>query len=141
MLPSGKIDSCHIYDQDKNVTSCTAWTYDRDDSNATLVSEFDLVCDRRWLLVLSKSIYFLGLMIGVFVAGWAADFFGRKPILQVLFLGMGVFGIAAAYMGSAEWFIIMRFFQGMFTIGVSVVVFCWVLEVVQGRWQVTQINL
>merc|ERR1719228_1239236 len=44
----------------------------------TLVTKWDLVCDKRIMVSLVVSMYMLGLMIGSFICGPMADKYGRK---------------------------------------------------------------
>lgn len=71
----------------------------------------DLVCDREYFTRLGQLVYFGGLLIGVFGAGWIADYVGRKRTLIPITFGMGIFGLGTAFVNSVIPFIIIRFFQ------------------------------
>ena len=74
----------------------------------TIIHEYDLVCSRSQLSNVAQSVYFAGLLVGVFGAGLASDRFGRKATLCPLVLGMAFFGTLAAFMPSVEAFIAVR---------------------------------
>ncbi|KAJ8315510.1 hypothetical protein KUTeg_007660 [Tegillarca granosa] len=75
----------------KNVTiatePCTAWTYSKEVYGSTIVSEFDLVCDRKWLTSTSKTLYFFGRLLGAIVFGQLADIFLPESIRWLLSKG------------------------------------------------------
>ena len=135
-------DQCHVWNTsdfrkpaDNTLQSCQAWEYDRAFYNQTIIQEFNLVCENRHKKNLAQSVYFGGLMFGVFMAGWSSDHFGRKKTLIPLYLGMATFGVLTAFMPNIDWFIASRFFHGMFGIVVATIIFCWCMECVGGKWQ------
>ena len=82
------VDQCKILLSDvddvdaSNVTGpatsdCSTWEYDRAVYPETVISVFDLVCARRYLVSLSQSIYMFGFLIGAVGSGFLSDMFGR----------------------------------------------------------------
>lgn len=136
-------DQCHIknssvdfsFEEDNSTVPCESWNFDRSMYSNTLIQHFGLVCERSSYKNLAQTVYFLGLVIGVFGAGYAADIVGRRLTLIPILFGMAFFGCLSAVMPSIEAFIAVRFFHGMCTIGVFAVTFVWVMEVVGGKWQ------
>ena len=59
---------------------CKRWIYDKEESVTTIVTEWDLVCDKDWLVATSQSVYFAGLFT-VFIGGILADRIGRKLVI------------------------------------------------------------
>uniref|UniRef100_A0A3Q0SEB2 Major facilitator superfamily (MFS) profile domain-containing protein n=1 Tax=Amphilophus citrinellus TaxID=61819 RepID=A0A3Q0SEB2_AMPCI len=57
------------------------WVFSTDRYTATIVSEWDLVCDNAWKVPFSTSLFFVGVLIGSFASGHLSDRFGRKPVL------------------------------------------------------------
>ena len=55
----------------------------------------------------------VGLMVGAFAMGPAADRFGRKPVIVVSCALMGVFSLAVAFAGSIEQLMLYRFLTGL----------------------------
>ena len=58
-------------------SDCSTWEYDRAVYPETVISVFDLVCARRYLVSLSQSIYMFGFLIGAVGSGFLSDMFGR----------------------------------------------------------------
>nr|XP_042906961.1 organic cation transporter protein [Parasteatoda tepidariorum] len=56
---------------------CSEWIYD---NSETIVSQWDLVCDREWLISLAKSIYMVGFLISVITFGQISDWSNLKKI-------------------------------------------------------------
>ena len=96
---SGVVDACSVYQYNyshltleeakilivaRNITQyssdkCSSWVYDKEEYITTIVTEWDLVCDKEWFVTASQSVYFAGLF-AVFVGGIIlADRIGRKP--------------------------------------------------------------
>ena len=49
-------------------------TFSAFDNFVTLL-QFDLVCDRQWLLTQSQTYNMAGMLVGIFVFGWFGDRF------------------------------------------------------------------
>nr|XP_045605465.1 organic cation transporter protein-like [Procambarus clarkii] len=131
---SGKFLQCRIYDVDfvKVVwanaswpttswanaswptTSCThGWTYDYSLYYPTITSQLDWVCDEDWRKTFSQSLFFVGSLVASPVLGWAADKFGRLPVIVITNMVGGVFGVASAFCTSFATFTAFRFIVGM----------------------------
>jgi len=59
------------------------------------------------------SVAMIGLVIGAFSGGWAADRWGRKPVLIASVLAFGLFSIATAYAGGLTPLLLARFATGL----------------------------
>ncbi|XP_076823448.1 solute carrier family 22 member 1-like isoform X1 [Clavelina lepadiformis] len=57
-----------------DVGKCTdGWEYDTPDNLLTVPMEFDLVCDRSWLVPLASSLYMFGLLASSIIGGFVSD--------------------------------------------------------------------
>ncbi|XP_007943164.1 solute carrier family 22 member 20 [Orycteropus afer afer] len=89
------------------------WVYDHSVFPATIVTEWDLVCEARTLRDLAQSIYMAGVLVGAAVFGSLADRLGRKGPLIWSYLQLAVTGAAAAYFSSFSAYCAFRFLTGM----------------------------
>ncbi|CAK8673286.1 unnamed protein product [Clavelina lepadiformis] len=72
-----------------DVGKCTdGWEYDTPDKLLTVPMEFDLVCDRSWLVPLASSLYMFGLLAGSIIGGFVSDRWGRRKALLGSVIGM-----------------------------------------------------
>ncbi|XP_048806552.1 solute carrier family 22 member 13-like isoform X1 [Lagopus muta] len=74
----------------------------------SLLTEFDLVCDRKDLSDISQSIYMVGLLIGSIIFGPLSDRIGRRPVLLISLLGQTLFGVAIAFLPNFTLYIVFR---------------------------------
>jgi MFS family permease len=92
------------------------------------VAEFDLVCEREWLVALAGSIIFVGDMVGASIFGWLADRNGRKPALGWALLVAFTSGLLAATSTSFSMYVVWRFMVGVGIGGSTVVSFVLLSE-------------
>ncbi|XP_058484074.1 solute carrier family 22 member 4-like [Solea solea] len=106
-------------DKDVNLTdleqeACVdGWIYNTDIYLATIVSEFDLVCDDEWKQPFSASVFFLGSLCGSFMSGQLSDKFGRKPVLFATIILQTICTFAQVYSTSWLMFTILLFINGL----------------------------
>jgi len=141
---SGELDHCKVFDIDysniakNNATSatraCKRWDYDRRTWPETVVSEFDLVCDKEYLRSLSQSIYMFGVMVGSFVSGLLSDKYGRKRITLIAALGTLIFGISVAFSPSMAVFTFLRWCVAVCSVSMFTCGYVYCMEIVGGNW-------
>ncbi|VDI81806.1 MFS transporter, OCT family, solute carrier family 22 (organic cation transporter), member 4/5 [Mytilus galloprovincialis] len=102
--------TCELYNTSEPVM-CQSQIYDPD--MATVVSEWDLVCEKDWIASTITTIQMGGLLFGGFVSGQLADVLGRKFTYFAALFILLVFNGAAAFSTSWEMFAVFRFFIGI----------------------------
>nr|XP_060638614.1 solute carrier family 22 member 13-like [Anolis sagrei ordinatus] len=78
----------------------------------SLVTQFDLVCDRKDLNSISQSIFILGILVGAMVFSPLSDRFGRRPIILLSMLIQGTAGVAVTFVPNFTAYIALRFIVG-----------------------------
>ena len=146
---SGQInDTCSLvnadwekWEENSDVTNealdkvaCGEWEFDKSQFSATITSEFGLVCGEEYLKSMAQTIYFVGMICGVFTFGLVADFFGRKKTLIFLLMGISVTGCITSIMPTFQWFIFGRFLNAFVAIGIFETQFTFAVELVGGKW-------
>lgn len=52
---------------------CDEWDYDRSEVGNTIISEWNLVCDRESLTNLAEVVFLVGVGVGGVLGGWISD--------------------------------------------------------------------
>jgi MFS transporter, OCT family, solute carrier family 22 (organic cation transporter), member 4/5 len=65
------------------LVKCTSWEFDMSLIGTTIVSEWNLVCDRLYLGSVVESCFLAGAGLGSVTSGWISDQYGRKHTLMV----------------------------------------------------------
>ena len=52
---------------------CSSWVYDLSFYPRTVVTDFDFVCDRGYLVALTQSLFMAGSAVGVLTSGLISD--------------------------------------------------------------------
>ncbi|XP_074471723.1 solute carrier family 22 member 16 [Sebastes fasciatus] len=119
------------YDFDGNKTgkACDGnFVYDLTEVHQSIVTDWDLVCEREWLAKLCQPTFMLGVLIGALVFGDIADRVGRVRILMFTSLCQFILGVSVAFSGNYYFFVVLRFLLAMVSSGYLVVVFVYVTE-------------
>ena len=76
------IDVCHTVQEASGTCACsekcTEWTCDDELLPNTVVSEWDLHCDKTWIRDTIFSVGNVGLSVGSFIGGPMTEYYGRK---------------------------------------------------------------
>ncbi|KAL8589119.1 hypothetical protein ACOMHN_017282 [Nucella lapillus] len=94
----------------------------------TVLSEWNLVCGRTFLVELSITIFMVGATGGALLILPLADRWGRKRVMMGCLLGQACVGTATAFVQSYTTFNILRFIIGMLNIGVGLCSFVLMME-------------
>ncbi|XP_033106796.1 organic cation transporter protein-like [Anneissia japonica] len=122
-------ERCQLSDQ--NLQECgDGWEYDHSQYKATVVEDFDLVCDDGSKASLAQSIYFGGVLIGSLLFGAMADYIGRKSTMFICIFITLVFSIAVMFSPGYWWFTMLRAVVGCANIGIYLMAFTLSTEIV-----------
>ncbi|GFQ82023.1 organic cation transporter protein [Trichonephila clavata] len=122
-------DQCQVL-QENISAPCTKWEYNISQTSQTIVSEWDLVCDREWLISLAKSVYMVGFLLSVIFFGQLSDCVGRFPTLIICYIIASTSMFLSLLSTSYMMFIILRFFQAFGRSGITTVGYVLIMETV-----------
>ncbi|XP_045654431.1 solute carrier family 22 member 16 isoform X4 [Ursus americanus] len=136
-----ELTSCHRFRRDdrsgldsdynghKSSFPCVdGYIYDKSKWDSTVVTEWNLVCNREWFAKMIQPAFMLGVLVGAMIFGYLSDRIGRRLVLWFTSTGIFFFGIAAAFSSDYYSFMIARFLLAMSGSGYLVVVFVYVTE-------------
>ncbi|XP_065600886.1 solute carrier family 22 member 13-like [Cyrtonyx montezumae] len=101
------LDSIVAYGLNTTEKCSNGWVYPTA-QQPSLLTEFDLVCDRKDLGDISQSVFMAGLLIGSIIFGPLSDRIGRRPVLLISMLGQSLFGLAIAFLPNFTVYMIFR---------------------------------
>lgn len=105
------------------------WEY-ATDMGVTIVTQWDLVCDRLALLSTVQGSYMGGVFVGCIFWGWASDKFGRRPSVLVASVIQILSTIITSFSTHYIMFIFFRFLVAFSVSGVFECGFVLVCEIV-----------
>uniref|UniRef100_A0A3P8TIR2 Solute carrier family 22 member 13b n=1 Tax=Amphiprion percula TaxID=161767 RepID=A0A3P8TIR2_AMPPE len=101
-------------------TKCMdGWDYEAGPGGSTLVTEFDVVCDKNGLIAVSQSISMAGILIGALVYGIISDRFGRRFAILLAISFLLVFGVATAFSPNIYVYMVFKFFCGTSSVSMT----------------------
>ncbi|XP_030027815.2 organic cation transporter protein isoform X3 [Manduca sexta] len=139
LAPPMNFTCSHPAEEFDNVchANCTDYEYDHSVFKETIVSQWDLVCDRHWLKNLTQTIFMLGILVGNMMFGHLSDRFGRRmPFLAAVFLQL-ISGVTTAYSVNWYMFTTLRFFLAVATGGTMVTSFVLTMELIGAKYRET----
>ncbi|XP_045592853.1 beta-alanine transporter isoform X2 [Procambarus clarkii] len=84
------------------------WYYDLEKHSTSVVSDWDLVCEREFLPTLGLVLLGASGLLGNFIFGYIQDGCGRRPAFFIYLVIECVFGIATAFTPSFTWWLVCR---------------------------------
>ena len=94
---------------------CANWEYDKNVLTSTVVTEWDLVCERKILAQSISSMFNIGAIIGALCSGPLADRFGRRTLMIAASSLHVITGIVAACAPSTVVYLVTRVCSGIST--------------------------
>ncbi|XP_051990279.1 solute carrier family 22 member 13 [Xyrauchen texanus] len=125
-LPDGSISGCEMYmpvnwnltairEYGLNeTTTCTdGWVHNDTIYEATIVTDFDLVCDKANLFRGAQTVMLAGILVGALLFGPFSESFGRKRTTQIPMVLMLIFTVVTGLSPNIEVYITSQFFVGL----------------------------
>lgn len=110
------------------------WKYTTDNSYS-IVTQWDLVCDKSSLSYLANSALFLGWAVGAVILGWCADKYGRKMVLFPSWIILVLAAFLSSFSHALWLFVIFRVIVGFCQGGVGLCLFVMATELVGPKWR------
>ncbi|XP_042898837.1 organic cation transporter protein [Parasteatoda tepidariorum] len=111
------------------IIPCESWEYDTSLYTSTILSEWDLVCEKEWLVSLSKSLFAAGTLLSSPFEGYISDKYGRKPVIVGCNILALLSSVICAFSTSFLMFSITRFFIAVGASGAFNSAFVLLMEV------------
>ncbi|GAB6030972.1 hypothetical protein CHUAL_007795 [Chamberlinius hualienensis] len=127
---NGDYNRCKMYAKNYN---CSSWNYDHSNFDITLVTQWDLVCNRAALAATVQSAYMVGVFFGTFSNAIISDRYGRRMAALIALVEFIVGGVLVAIPIHYVWFIIFRVFAGMGAGGTFAVTYVLMAECISPR--------
>ncbi|XP_077391370.1 solute carrier family 22 member 13-like [Festucalex cinctus] len=89
------------------------WVYHSSLYTATIVTDFDLVCERANLLQVAQTVMMFGVLLGCLLFGPFAESFGRKRAAQIPLVVILVFTVTTALSPNYLLYLISQFLMGL----------------------------
>ncbi|KAL4240146.1 hypothetical protein ACF0H5_000940 [Mactra antiquata] len=96
-----------------NTSQANCNSFEFDGNFRTIVSQFNLVCDRAFIPSTINSIHIAGILVGNLLGGQLADLYGRKPSFYSSIVLLMLFNLLAYFSPSWEVFTAATFFTGV----------------------------
>ncbi|XP_045118822.1 solute carrier family 22 member 6-like [Portunus trituberculatus] len=146
---TGEHDRCHVYDynyteaallgydaavahqprqanQDTpRIVPCSARDFNLTQHESSVVTEWDLVCERRVLYATTQAVNQLGFLIASLLTPILADRFGRRPVALCMMCLILLLGLGSLFSSSVDVFIAFR--CGMSTTMMILYLCCFII--------------
>lgn len=114
---------------------CSSYKYDTGIWISTIIDEWDLVCDRAWLISLTQSLYMSGFILAYLIFGYLSDRYGRWRALLIGAIIEVSCGFGCAFSSSITEFMFFRFFLGLGNAGRSSSSYLIMIEWTGADWR------
>ncbi|NXN46505.1 S22AD protein, partial [Rhinoptilus africanus] len=121
------LDSIVAYGLNATEKCSNGWVYPSAQP-PSLLTEFDLVCDRKDLTDISQSVYMLGLFLGSMIFGPLSDRIGRRPVILISIFLQGLFGVGLAFVPHFYVYMAFRCVVGASVSGITMTILALATE-------------
>ncbi|CAL8278219.1 unnamed protein product [Lota lota] len=107
------LDSIRRYGLNHTTACQDGWVYDQTLYQATIVTDFDLVCDKAHFAGIAQTVFMAGILAGSFIFGPASEPIGRKRAIQIPTVLLMIFIVAAGFCPNYYLYIVTQFMSGV----------------------------
>ncbi|PZC84112.1 hypothetical protein B5X24_HaOG205834 [Helicoverpa armigera] len=118
------------YCPNKNSTCCDNPVYDTSVFTKTIVTEWNLICEKSWLKDFTQTVFQFGVLIGSLLFGIASDRYGRKPTLIISVVIEIFSGMISSFLPDFWSFTFARMLVGFSNGGIMIITFVIIMEYV-----------
>lgn len=129
------IMKCEIDVGNGTIEKCTDFKYDKRIFRESIITQWDLICDREQLANFAQSCTMFGVLIGNLIFSIMADRIGRKKPLMIAIALQSVTGFASAFAPWYELFLVLKFICAVATGGTMLVGFVLLMEIIGIEWR------
>ncbi|KAG0729303.1 Solute carrier family 22 member 13 [Chionoecetes opilio] len=102
-----------------------------------VTTQFELVCNRRFLRGLYNSVYYFGAFVGSPLSGWLSDTFGRRKVFVLGSVTFAVLSNIMPWIPNLTAILVLRFILGFSQPAMVQSSYTLVMEVFEERWRST----
>lgn len=114
--------------------SRSEWEFTEPD-DYSIVTQFNLYCEREHLIFIATSLFFVGMAIGAILCGWMSDKYGRKRIVMPCTVSAFLVAFLSSFSPNFWVFGITRLLLGFFAPGTTVMFFIIASEMVGPKFR------
>ncbi|VVC37302.1 Major facilitator superfamily domain,Major facilitator, sugar transporter-like [Cinara cedri] len=107
-------DECKITNVYNQTIKCEKWEFDNTYHEHTRATQWNMICDNRWMGCVAQSSYMFGVFTGAVVLGSLADKFGRKKIFCISAVAQLILSVGVAFLNNYWVFIATTYVYGIF---------------------------
>ncbi|CAL8322356.1 unnamed protein product [Arctogadus glacialis] len=107
------LDSIRRYGLNHTTACRDGWVYDQTLYQATIVTDFDLVCDQANQEKIAQTVLMSGYLLGSLLFGYFAESIGRKRAIQIPTVLLMTFIVAAGFCPNYYLYIVTQFMSGV----------------------------
>ncbi|CAG9787711.1 unnamed protein product [Diatraea saccharalis] len=111
-----------------NHCPCTQPEYDRSTIVESLISEWDLICDKKYLASLTQSMLQVGILTGSLFYGFISDRYGRRIAIVLALFCEALFTMISAFATGYWMFLIFRILIGTALGGTMLCCYVFLIE-------------